>query len=100
MITKERLQEIEDMLNATTEGEWVAEDIPFDNSYDPCISTKDGTYIAQTTYDTLSNTCEHNIDADTLFIAASKTIVAELLTEIKRLKEKYGEGCEQFKITW
>jgi hypothetical protein len=92
MITKARLQEIEDILNVVTEGEWVTDiksyQYPDD---DPVVTTANGAYIAQTVYDGQSSTQEHNVVADTLFIAASKTIVSELLIEVKRLKIKCGE---------
>lgn len=78
-----RIKEIEDRLNKTTSGKWIAKDIPYDGHEDPCIVTEKGTYIAQTVYDMQSITEKHNVDEDTLFIAHAKDDIKFLLNLIK-----------------
>lgn len=44
--TLDRIKEIQRRLNATTEGKWIAREIPYDEGNDPYIETENGTYIA------------------------------------------------------
>jgi len=86
---KQRIQEIKARLQATTPGAWKAcfsEDERFDVECpedDPCILSDSGQYIAQTTYDQLSNTCRPTMYADTEFIAHAKEDIAFLLSQIE-----------------
>jgi len=80
-----RLEEIVKRLQATTPGNWeawFAEDETFEPrapKEDPCIISESGQFVAQTTYDGLSNTCRPTMYADTEFIAHAKEDIAFLL---------------------
>ena len=82
---EERLREIKERLQATTPGAWeaaYAEDEKFSPDCpreDPCIMTEDGRFIAQTTYDQLSNTCRPTMYADAEFIAHAKEDISYLM---------------------
>ena len=95
MSTSERLNEIKERLEAATPGGWkvlfaddelFSEEAPCD---DPVVAAEDGQYIAQTTYDQLSNTCRPTMYADALFIAHAKEDIAWLL---EQLEENKTEG--------
>lgn len=75
----DRIKDIQRRLNATTKGKWIVRNVPYDECNDPYIETEDGTYIAQTTYDMQSKTENHNINADTEFIAHAKEDIEYLL---------------------
>ncbi len=83
-----RLKEIEARVNNTTQGKWLALNIPFNRTDDPEIVTEDGTYIAQTVYDMQSTTTKHKINEDTLFIANAKEDILFLIEEIYKLLEE------------
>jgi hypothetical protein len=90
-LTKEewdKINEIEKQLAKTTEGKWITFGLPYDECDDPGVSTEDGVYICQTIYDTLSGTEEHNIEADTRFIANAKDNIDYLLKLIYRITNK------------
>lgn len=105
-MTDEALQAIKERLNAATLGPWKCEGIPYDGSTDPIIFSETvtysdqfyakgkGVYIAQTVYDMQSTTIEHNIDADTEFIAHAPADIAALLAEVERLREEVNEYAE------
>ena len=78
----DRLVEIRRRLDAATSGPWVASGIPYDGIDDPCVIAGD-IYICQTVYDMQSGTQEHNIDADTEFIAHAPTDISWLLDKIE-----------------
>jgi hypothetical protein len=77
-----RLKQIENRLNAITTGKWIYE--AGDDTEDHFISTSDGTYIAQTTYDTLSYSQQHNVSEDSIFIANAPEDIAYLLKLVKQ----------------
>ena len=85
----QRIQEIKERLQATTPGAWkvcFAEDEKFDPECpedDPGICTEDGQFVAQTTYDQLSNTCRPTMYADAVFIAHAKEDIAYLLERLE-----------------
>lgn len=87
-MTDEDLDAIEAREAAATPGPWVACYVPYDGCDDPVIETSSGTYIAQTVYDTLSFSAEHNVDSDTVFIAAARRDVPALVAEVRRLREE------------
>jgi len=76
-----RLKEIEERLNAITPGKW-----KYIVDYDHYIITDNNKFIAQTTYDDLSMSKEHNIEADSEFIAHAPEDIAYLLELIKGTK--------------
>ena len=78
------IYQIEEELNATTKGNWIAH-LPKSSSDDPTIYTEDDIYIAQTSYDTLSDTTKHNVIEDTIFIANSKEYISFLLKLVWKL---------------
>jgi len=86
---KQRIQEIKARLQATTPGAWRVQfargerfnaECPED---DPIIEAESGQYIAQTTYDQLSNTCRPTMYADAEFIAHAKEDIAFLLRQLE-----------------
>ena len=87
---KQRISDIKKRLQATTPGVWKIwkpeEDYLGDD--DPCIETEDGVYVAQTSYDGLSNTCRPTMYADAEFIAHAKEDICFLLTQ---LEIQFGE---------
>lgn len=86
-----RIQEIIERLQATTPGAWevcFAKNEKFDPEFpkeDPCIFSKNGQFIAQTTYDTLSTTCRPTMYADAMFIAHAKEDISYLLSLLKSM---------------
>lgn len=82
-MNKQRLLEIRKLFEAVTEGPWHAEFIPYNGMDDPEIVSEDNRYIAQTVYDMQSASQNHNIDADTLFLANSWQIVKEFLEALE-----------------
>lgn len=89
---EKRILEIKERLKNATPGEWTAWGIPYNGINDPNISTKDGVYIAQTVYDMQSGTQEHNIDADTVFIAHAKQDIEYLLKKIENTGRSVENG--------
>lgn len=85
----QRIREIKERLQATTPGAWevcFAETETFDPECpkgDPAVFSKDGQFVAQTTYDTLSTTCRPTMYADAVFIAHAKEDIAYLLSLVK-----------------
>ena len=84
---EDKIQEIKERLNNTTEGKWIAH-IPEDECDDPTIMTNDEVYICQTTYDTLSSTTNHKVIEDTIFIANAKEDIRYLIELIKDKKRE------------
>ena len=76
----DRIYQIEDRLNATTKGNW-----KHIYNYDHYIETEDEEYIAQTTYDDLSTSKNHNVVEDSEFIANSKQDIEFLLRLVRKL---------------
>lgn len=75
-----KINEIKQRLLAITEGKWITNDLPYKKDGEaPTITTENGTYIAQTTYDMQNDTQEHNVEADTIFIAHAKEDIEYLL---------------------
>jgi len=88
MKNKDAIEEIKTRLNNTTNGDWFYNGLPYDvGNNDPMIVTNNGTYIAQTVYDGQSNTEEHNINADTIFIANAKNDIEYLLQLVEDLTD-------------
>ncbi len=77
------VKDIEERLNATTIGKWVAGGLPYNDCDDPWIETEYGDYVAQTVYDMQSCTQKHNIEEDTIFIAKAKDDIKYLLDIIR-----------------
>lgn len=86
-----RILEIKERLQATTPGAWwvcFAEGEKFDPEcpkHDPAIFSENDQFVAQTTYDTLLETCRPTMYADAEFIAHAKEDVAYLLEQLKVL---------------
>lgn len=81
------------LANAATEGPWFAQNIPYNELDDAMIGTRSvlneygkPTFIAQTTYDATPESAQHNVDADTAFIAAAREAVPALIERIKELE--------------
>jgi hypothetical protein len=79
------LDSIRARCESATPGPWKAIGIPYNGYDDPIIETDSEIYIAQTAYDMQSETQTHNVNADTEFIAASRTDIPQMLAEIVRL---------------
>lgn len=73
------LSEIRERLAKATPGRRIATGLPYNGIDDPCVITESGAFIAQTTYDMQSVTQEHNVDADTIFIAHAPADIQNLL---------------------
>lgn len=81
----QRIHEIKERLQATTPGAWriwKPDEDHFEND-DPIIETENGQYVAQTSYDNLSNTVRRTMAADAEFIAHAKEDVAYLLEQLE-----------------
>ena len=95
---RQRIQEIKERLQATTPGAWevcFAEGEKFDPECpkdDPSIFSKSGQFVAQTTYDTLSETCRPTMYADAEFIAHAKEDITYLLEQLEVAFRKLQEG--------
>lgn len=85
-MTDAELQAIENRATAATPGPWQATGLPYNGTDEPCILTAQGLYIAQTVYDMQSQTEEHAVDADTMFIASARTDIPALIAEVRRLQ--------------
>jgi hypothetical protein len=92
------LAAIEARLAASTPGPWAYEGVPYNRYDDPCIYSEavknennEGVYIASTVYDMQSGTQEHNIDADTIFIANAPTDIAALLARARQQDARITE---------
>ncbi|WNX84351.1 hypothetical protein RWV98_17520 [Agathobaculum sp. NTUH-O15-33] len=87
-----RIQQIKERLRATTPGAWkvwfsdTERFSPTMPDEDPCITTESGDYIAQTTYDGLSDTCRPTMYADAEFIAHAKEDIEYLINQITNLE--------------
>jgi hypothetical protein len=91
------LDAIEARLKAATPGPWQAVDLPYNGIDDPMIVNGELVYIAQTAYDMQSSSQEHDVDADTIFIANAPADVAALLGEVKRLREEKAKLISKFR---
>jgi hypothetical protein len=92
-MTDEEIAAILARAEAATPGPWEADGVPY-NISDPVIVALPGdVYIAQTVYDMQSGTIKHNVDEDTLFIAAARSDVPALVAEVRRLNTLI-EGLE------
>lgn len=82
---QQRIHEIKERLQATTPGVWKVwvEDDDYFGDDDPCVTTESGTYVAQTSYDGLSNTCRPTMYADAEFIAHAKEDIMFLLKQLE-----------------
>lgn len=82
---EQRICEIKERLGAVTPGAWEA-CIPAEEDFstDICIYTADGQYIAQTSYDGLSDTCRPTMAADAEFIAHAKEDILYLLGMVQK----------------
>lgn len=99
-----RIEEIKERLEKTTPGKWIARRIPYEGQEDPWIVTEDGTYICQTVYDMQSETQDHNVDADTEFIAHAKEDIDFLLrlcdSYLSRIKKYAHERYQDMKYDY
>lgn len=77
----DRLTDIKKRLLATTPGAWGV--VEQDDDGDWIVSSADGTYIAQTSYDGLSVTTRETCRGDAEFIAHAKEDIAYLLQELE-----------------
>jgi hypothetical protein len=80
LLSPERLAEIRAREQAATRGPWLAYGVPYNGYEDPEIANEDA-YIAQTVYDSQSGSTNHNVDADTLFIAHTRQDIPALLAD-------------------
>lgn len=86
---EQRIQKIRERLQATTPGAWevcFAEGEKFDPECpkrDPSIFSENDQFVAQTTYDTLSETCRPTMYADAVFIAHAKEDISYLLEQLE-----------------
>ena len=80
-----RITEIKNRLQATTPGVWrvLQPDEDHFGSDDPTVETESGQYIAQTSYNGLSNTRRLTMHADAEFIAHAKEDIAFLLQQLE-----------------
>jgi ABC-type antimicrobial peptide transport system permease subunit len=83
-IRDKKIQEIAKRLYAITGTSW-----HYKYDYDYYILNDRGEYIAQTTYDDLSTSKEHNVIADTEFIAHAPDDVRYLIESYLELQEQY-----------
>lgn len=79
----DRLTDIKKRLLATTPGAW---GVVEQDDGDWIVSSADGTYIAQTSYDGLSVTTRETCRGDAEFIAHAKEDIAYLLQELENYK--------------
>lgn len=81
----ERIKKIKERLRATTPGAWETY-IPSEDEFgvDICIYTTDGQYIAQTSYDGMSDTIRPTMAADAEFIAHAKADIMYLLNMLQK----------------
>lgn len=77
----DRLIEIKKRLQATTPGVW--DRVEESDSGDWIVSTDDGRFIAQTSYDGLSQTVRDTCKADADFIAHAREDIAYLLERLE-----------------
>lgn len=87
-LTAEELQAIKRRVASATPGPWFVQHVPFNGFDDPIITTANGTYVAQTAYDMQSDTLDHNVDEDAVFIAHSREDIERLLEEIRYLRSQ------------
>lgn len=81
-MTDDELNRLEALASAATPGPWRYED-----SYDPCVITESGQYIAQTSYDQQSvSRGDRDYHVAAHFIAASRDAVPALIAEVRRLR--------------
>lgn len=79
-----RLLEIKERLQAATPGAWKVRETDEDSFDDtPGVTTEDGRYVAQTSYDGLSHTCRPTMYADAEFIAHAKEDIEWLLERLE-----------------
>jgi hypothetical protein len=104
MITPERLSEIEKRCNAATAGPWGVEKTDIRNWIGPMRDDghKISTIVTSTDRENLRMMALYRNDSNAQFIAAARTDIPDLLSEIKRLREdnkrmEFGIG-EQSKI--
>jgi len=83
-IRDKKIQEIAKRLYAITGTSW-----HYKYDYDYYILNDRGEYIAQTTYDDLSTSKEHNVIADTEFIAHAPDDIRYLIESYLELQEQY-----------
>jgi hypothetical protein len=97
MLDEQRLAQIKQRARAATPGPWEARNLESESIWDgyPEVRTATGTYVAQTVYDNLDYSVEHNVEEDTLFIAHARQDVPDLvaayeeaLAELARLREQ------------
>lgn len=88
----QRIREIKERLQAITPGAWkvcFAEGEKFDPGCpkdDPSIFSENDQFVAQTTYDRLSETCRPTMYADAVFIAHAKEDISYLLKQLEAAK--------------
>lgn len=90
MTEPDRLSEIEARWQRATPGPWMVNPRSIGPVDDPVIQGPDGTYVAQTSYDTQSWSCKHDVAADTVAIAAAPDDIAWLIAEVRRLRGLYA----------
>jgi hypothetical protein len=84
-----RIQEIRSRLYAATPGNWVPYGIPYSDSVEDELGviSESGEFICATIHSGQTFSREHNVEADSLFIANAKSDIAYLLRAVEILSE-------------